>query len=568
MTQAPDRSGLVGLLVQLAWRDERVTAAAGLADRLGVESVLIFIRDQEVDAMLVAPGMEQTLRGGPAWRAFLRRCIEPGRHEADVDLPLGVVRTALALVWGNIAMILLGGKAGSDDLAAIEQLLPVLGAALGCEQQVLLANAEAAEARVAAGHANVLARALESSRADGAVLNVRLREEHRRKDDFLAMLAHELRNPLSPLVTSIDLLRRRGGDAQLVKRQLLAMSRQVDQLSRLVEDLLDVSRVSHGRISLRRELLTLPDVIEQALDSARLLIDVRRHRVTLEGMDQPLVVDADRVRLTQVFANLINNAAKYADLSGDIRISIAQETADGGVHAVVRVADNGMGISAAMLPRIFDLFEQSPATRGRAHGGLGIGLTLVKSLVGLHGGSVHADSAGLGEGSTFTVRLPLSASAAPPMKEEEAAETPVAASEDVLRVLVVDDNRDAAESLAELLRILGHHAEVAFSGLKAIQINAELDADLLMLDIGLPEMDGHELARRLRRLGPRHAWIVALTGFGSEDDKRRSLEAGFDEHVVKPVKLGLLKEILGRATRQRKQQDEARQDGRRGVAGG
>jgi len=567
MTQAPEGGGLVGLLVRLAWRAERAGAAAKLAALLRVDDVLIFIRDAEVGAMLAAPGLHQTLRGGRAWRNFLRRCAEPGRHEADVDLPVGVTRPALALVWGNIAMVMVGGKPGGSELAEIEQLLPVLGAALGCEQQVLLAEAEAAEARMAAGHANVLAQALESSRAEGAVLNVRLREEHRRKDDFLAMLAHELRNPLSPLVTSIELLRRSAGDAQLVKRQLAAMARQVDQLSRLVEDLLDVSRVSHGRISLRRELLALPDVVEQALDSARLLIDVRRHTVTLEGMEQALVVDADRVRLIQVFANLINNAAKYADAGSVIRISLAAEQVDGMAMATVRVIDNGMGISAAMLPRIFDLFEQSPATRSRAHGGLGIGLTLVKSLIGLHGGSVEAQSPGLGLGSMFTARLPLAAMAAIPAHAEVAGEAPAATSADALRVLVVDDNRDAADSMAELLRILGHQAEVAHSGLKAIQINAELDADLLMLDIGLPEMDGHELARRLRRLGQRHVWIVAVTGYGAEDDKRRSLEAGFDEHVVKPVRLGLLREILGRATRQRNQQGEARQDQRRGSAG-
>lgn len=556
MTQAPEGSRTTDLLVGLAWRSDRAEAASLLATRLGVGQLLVFVRDPDVDAMLAAPGMAQTLHGGPAWRAFLKRCATPGRQEAVVDLPADVQHPALALVWGDIALVMVGGVPDSARLAAIEPLLPMLGVALGCEQQVVVAEAEAMEAKIAAGHANVLAKALEASRAEGAALNVRLRDEHRRKDDFLAMLAHELRNPLSPLVTAVELLRRHGGDTRLVDRQLGAMARQVDQLSRLVEDLLDVSRISHGRISLRRQMLMLGDVIDHALESSRLLIDVRHHRVTLEGLDQPLLVDADRVRLTQVFANLINNAAKYSNPGSVITISVRRE----GEHAAVRVADNGMGISAATLPRVFDLFEQSPVTRGRAQGGLGIGLTLVKSLVGLHGGAVEAQSPGPGQGSTFTVRLPLASQQAPsgPQAPPGAESGTIGrdagsgAAEDVLSILVVDDNRDAADSMAEILRMLGHHAEVAHSALEALQVAEGFDADLLMLDIGLPEIDGYELARRLRRLGHRHAWFVALTGYGSEDDKRRSVEAGFDEHVVKPVKLESLRKIVARAVAQRK----------------
>ena len=547
MTQPPAGTDPIELLVRLAWREDRAEAAALLARRLGVSRVLVFIRDPDVDAMLAAPGMAKTLRGGADWRAFLRRCLEPGRHEGDVDLPAGSRSCALALVWGNIALVLIGGKPNQEELAAIEPLLPMLGAALGCEQQVVVAQAEATQAKIAAGHATVLARALEASRAEGAALNVRLREEHRRKDDFLAMLAHELRNPLSPLVTSIELLRRRADDAQLVDRQLDAMARQVDQLSRLVEDLLDVSRFSRGRIGLRREVLVLGDVVAQAVESSRLAIDSRHHRVSLTGLEQPLLVNADRVRLTQVFANLINNAAKYSNPGSEIAIGVGRE--DG--MAVVQVMDNGMGIPAATLPRIFDLFEQSPVTRARAQGGLGIGLTLVKSLVGLHGGKVEAHSPGVDQGSTFTVRLPLADDAAQPAAESPAVDAPPPAAQDALRILVVDDNEDAADSMAEILRMLGHHAEVAHSGLRAIQMAADLDADLLMLDIGLPEIDGYALARRLRRLGHRQVWFVALTGFGSEEDKRRSLEAGFDEHVVKPVKLETIKEIVARAARQR-----------------
>jgi len=562
MTDAPAGTRTIDLLVKLAWQTERAGAATALADRLGAGQVLIFIRDPDVDALLPAPGMEQTLRGGPAWRAFLKRCSEPGRQEAVVDLPANRQVPALALVWGNVALIMLGGSPDPADLAQIEPLLPLLGAALGCEQEVVVAQSEATAAKLAAGQAKLLAKALEASRAEGAALNARLRDEHRRKDDFLAMLAHELRNPLSPLVTSVELLRRHGGDTAMVNRQLAAMARQVDQLSRLVEDLLDVSRVSHGRISLRREVLGLADVLAHALESSRLLIDVRNHHTRLEGVEEPLMVDADRVRLTQVFANLINNAAKYSEPGGTISITIWRE----GVMAVVSVADTGMGISSTMLPRVFDLFEQSSDTRIRAQGGLGIGLTLVRSLVALHGGTVQAQSPGTNQGSTFTVRLPLldvpslpaaDAGAAPSVAGADASADQPAAVEDALRVLVVDDNRDAADSLCEILQMLGHQCEAAHSALDALQVADGMDADLIMLDIGLPEIDGYELARRLRRQGHRHAWFVALTGYGSDEDRRRSIAAGFDEHVVKPVKLETLHTILGRTA------DERRREGAR-----
>ena len=555
MTDAPAGNRTIDLLVKLAWRTERAEAAAALADRMGTAQVLIFIRDPDIDAMLPAPGMEQTLRGGPAWRSFLRCCTEPGRQEAVVDLPVGRQVPALALVWGNVALIVLGDKPDPVDVDLIEPLLPLLGAALGCEQEVVVAQSEATAAKLAAGQAKLLAKALEASRAEGAALNARLRDEHRRKDDFLAMLAHELRNPLSPLVTSVELLRRHGGDTAMVNRQLAAMARQVDQLSRLVEDLLDVSRVSHGRISLRREVLSLGEVLTHALESSRLLIDVRNHQTSLEGVEEPLMVDADRVRLTQVFANLINNAAKYSEPGGTIRITMRREV---GI-AVVSIADTGMGISSIMLPRVFDLFEQSSITRIRAQGGLGIGLTLVRSLVALHGGTVQAQSPGTNQGSTFTVRLPLhegmdlpAADAAPSVAGADASADQAAAVEDALRVLVVDDNRDAADSLSAILQMLGHRCEVAHSGLDALQVADGLDADLIMLDIGLPEIDGYELARRLRRQGHRHAWFVALTGYGSDEDRRRAIEAGFDEHVVKPVKLETLREILERTAEQRR----------------
>jgi CheY-like chemotaxis protein len=257
-------------------------------------------------------------------------------------------------------------------------------------------------------------------------------------------------------------------------------------------------------------------------------------------------VRADGMRLFQVFANLIHNAAKYTDPGGRLAIDARRE----GGEAMVRITDNGIGISAEMLPRVFDLFAQASGSTDRAQGGLGVGLTLVRSLVELHGGSVAAESGGTGQGSSFVVRLPLAPAVAP--DERPAAIPAVApAAARPLNVLVVDDNQDAADSMALTLRLMGHHAQTAYSGLAALQAAADLDADLILLDIGLPELDGHEVGRRLRRIAPRNAWFVALTGYGSDEDRRRSREAGFDEHVLKPLMPDALKSILSRAAARR-----------------
>jgi CheY-like chemotaxis protein len=352
------------------------------------------------------------------------------------------------------------------------------------------------------------------------------------------MLAHELRNPLTPLVTSIELIRRSGGRA--TDKHLDIMSRQTRQLSRLVEDLLDVSRVSRGRIELRRHRLRLFEVVTDALEASRPFLESRQHRVEVSTTDATVEVDADNVRLTQVFANLLHNAGKYTDPGGTIRLDCGRS----GEEAFVKVQDSGLGLEPAMRESVFDLFVQAPMSLARAQGGLGIGLTLVRALVELHGGRVEVASAGLGHGSTFTVRLPLATGVAAvsadlPPDALHAPDRPV-------RVLVVDDNEDAANSMAEILRLMGHHAEVAFSGLKAMHIADDVEPDLVMLDIGLPEIDGYEVARRLRRSNRRRVRLVAVTGYGAESDKVRTREAGFDEHVVKPVMPETLAGIIER----------------------
>lgn len=532
----------VELVVALARVTDRAEAARQLAARLGVETLLLFVRDPELGALIPATGFPQTLNGGPRWREFLARCANPGRHAGDVDLPSDARRPALALVPDGIAAVLIGGTPIAAEIEVVSRLLPMLSLTLHAEQRIFIAEAQAAEAKKAAGRSEVLAAALESARAEASGLVAQLHEEHVRKDDFLAMLAHELRNPLTPLVTSIDLLRQGNLETQSLQ-QLDIMARQLGQLSRLVEDLLDVSRVSRGRIELRRAPLLLQETLSDAVEASRPLLDARALRVELALGDEPLRVHADAVRLAQIFSNILHNAAKYTDPGGRITISVGRE----GDEAIVKISDTGMGISADMLPRVFDLFAQAPVSLSRAQGGLGIGLTLVRALVELHGGSVSVESPGIGEGSTFRVRLPLlteaSFSAAVAPMAERGSET----IQRSLRILVVDDNKDAADSLAAMLRFMGHHPEVAYSGLKALQLAADLDADLMLIDIGLPELDGYEVARRLRRLVRRDARLVALTGYGSADDKRRSREAGFDEHIVKPVMMDVLQALTERA---------------------
>jgi signal transduction histidine kinase/ActR/RegA family two-component response regulator len=527
------------LCVALSSPPRRLEAARALAHRCGVDEILIFVRDSQVGSLIPAPGFPQTLAGGGTWRSFLRECASPGRCEGDVEIPRGVHRHVVCIVYEGVAAVFLGGAPHESELALIERVMPMLSQALVAEQAARFASAAAADARSTASRARSLADALEAARAEQARLNARLHDEHRRKDDFLAMLAHELRNPLTPLVTSIELIRRANGVA--TEKHLAIMSRQVRQLSRLVEDLLDVSRVSRNRIELRCHRLRLADVVSDALDASRPFLESRRHRIELDLAREDIYVHADNVRLAQVFANLLHNAGKYTDPGGSIRVSSGCE----GDQAFVRVEDNGVGIEPLMLQNVFDLFAQAPMSLDRAQGGLGIGLTLVRALVELHGGTVDAYSEGLGHGSTFTVHLPVAApatsAASPP------APPPVADRLDrPLRVLVVDDNEDAANSLADVLRIMGHHAEVAFSGLKGMHMAEDVEPDLVLLDIGLPEIDGYEIARRLRRSTRRPVRLVAITGYGTEKDKNLSRDAGFDEHVVKPIMPEVIAGIIER----------------------
>lgn len=368
----------------------------------------------------------------------------------------------------------------------------------------------------------------------------RLREADRRKDEFLALLAHELRNPLASVHNCVAIMRRAGvTDAELQWCHDV-IERQSEQLKRLVDDLLDVSRITQGKIQLRTEAVNLESVVADAVETSAPIINAHQHALRVTLPEQPLVVHGDASRLTQVIANLLTNAAKYQNENGTIDLSACRE----GDMAVIAVRDHGIGLSREMLHEAFELFTQGERTPDRAQGGLGIGLSLVKKLVELHGGTVRAASNGPGHGSEFVVRLPLmeSPAAVDAVDGTPLPTPPVGPCHQ--RVLVVDDNVDAAEGLAMLLRLDEHEVTIAHDGAHALSLASAARPTVVLLDIGLPGMDGYEVCRRLRAAGFTDTRIFALTGYSQDKDKQRALEAGFDAHMVKPVEFEKLQQIL------------------------
>lgn len=366
-----------------------------------------------------------------------------------------------------------------------------------------------------------------------------LRQADRRKDEFLATLAHELRNPLAPIRNALHIMRLKGDDPAIVEQARQIMDRQLGQMVRLVDDLLDVGRITRGKLELRKERVELGAVIKNAIDATRPLIAAAGHELNVTLTSKPVYLDADPVRLAQVLSNLLNNAAKYMDRGGNIWLSAVAGEED----VVITVRDKGIGIPAGALPTVFDMFTQVDASLERAHGGLGIGLTLAKRLVELHGGSIEARSEGIGQGSEFAVRLPFVASDA----REEHARDEVGGSTGHARyrILVADDNHDAVESMGMMLRLMGNDVRTVRDGLQAVEEAAAFRPDMVLLDIGMPRLNGYDAARRIReqRWG-RGMILVALTGWGQEEDKRRALEAGFDLHFTKPVSPANLEELM------------------------
>lgn len=372
-----------------------------------------------------------------------------------------------------------------------------------------------------------------------------LQREHERKDEFLAMLAHELRNPLAPISSAAQLLRVRFADTPRIRETSEIIGRQVAHMTHLVDDLLDVSRVTRGLVTINQADVELGAVLREAVEQVMPVLHAKKHRLALDLAPQPMPVCGDRTRLIQVAANLLNNAAKYTPDGGELLVSLEQQGAD----AVLQVRDNGIGIGPDLLPVVFELFTQAQRTPDRAQGGLGLGLALVKKLVELHEGSVEAHSDGPGKGSRFIVRLPLRAPALATAAAPAAAPTPAAVRS--RRILVVDDNVDAASTLGMVLETAGHRVAIEHSAHAALATAGKERFELILLDIGLPDMSGHALAGAIRQLpGCADSVLVAVSGYGQEQDRRMSKEAGFAAHLVKPVPAGELLETIARLAAQ------------------
>jgi len=371
------------------------------------------------------------------------------------------------------------------------------------------------------------------------------KEEDRRKNEFIALLAHELRNPLAPLRNGLQVMRLTSGDANAVAQARAMMERQLGHMVRLVDDLLDISRISRNKIELRRARVVLAEVVSSAVETGRPAIEAAGHDLTVSLPHQPIFLDADLTRLSQVFSNLLTNSAKYTKRGGHVWLSALRQQN----RVIVSVRDTGIGIPAADLPTIFDMFSQVDRSIERSTGGLGIGLALVKALVEMHGGTVAATSAGPDKGSVFTVTLPVLESVSEPGERDPSEDTRVARGPR-RRVLVVDDNRDSANSMAMMLQLVGDEVMVAHDGIEAVETAAHFRPQFILMDVGMPRLNGLEASRRIREQPwAKDLTIVALTGWGQPGDRVQSRAAGCDGHLVKPVNLADLEKLLAELTR-------------------
>ncbi len=514
----------------MSGEDHREAALRELAQQAGANEALLLVRDHDTGAMLPVSGARQTLPAGAGWRGLLQSLREHGTFRTEVESLHGEgPQVALAHSEAGVALVLVGGAPRVQELDDLHPVLPLLGSALACEQQ---ARAIAGDLRTAhsemrqyAAQAKVLDETRlkldETVRQLGEQARLAL-EADRAKDEFLAMLGHELRNPLSPIVMTLEVLRLRGA----WRPELDVVKRQVRHMERLVGDLLDISRIARGKLTLTPFPLDLTEVLALAREAAPELARKRqplRWDVPVEGLS----VRGDKSRLVQVFSNLLDNAAKYSNEGSEIRMHARVE--NGSVR--VSVHDQGIGLAPEQLEQVFEMFEQGGRT-GAFAGGLGLGLAIVRNLVRHHDGRVWAESDGLERGSSFHVELPL-------LKEacEHTGVAPAEPAEKLpLRVMLVDDNADALRTLGLVLQLSGYEVLEVGSGAEALARAPEFEPEVAVLDIGMPEMDGVTLARLLReRLGEATPQLVALTGFGQQSDRTRALEAGFDEFVVKPV---------------------------------
>jgi signal transduction histidine kinase len=499
-------------------------------------------------------GMERVRRGGVDLLVLDQRLpsgvsglqLYEGIKAAGFDVP-----AILATGFSDEATLLQALRAGVRDFVPkTADYLNYLAPAVARVLKEVRTEHELAESRASAREALSRQRELEAEIAERKLAEKErekaqqaLRDADRRKDEFLAMLAHELRNPLAPIRNALEILKLSEASPAIQRQTHEMMERQVQLMVRLVDDLLDVSRITRGKIELRKEPIELAAVVARAVETARPLIEARNHELAVDISPGSLLLDGDLVRLGQVVANLLNNAAKYMPLGGRIWLNAGRE----GDKVVLHLRDAGIGIAPEMLPQVFDLFTQADHPPSLSQGGLGIGLTLVRRLVEMHGGKVAAHSDGLGKGSEFVVVLPALSDTPPPASQRD--RNAAGGFAPIRRVLVVDDNVDSADSMAELLRVWGHEVQAVHNGTEALVAAPDFRPEVALLDIDMPDMSGYELARQLRaRDGLSGTAFVALTGYGQDEDHRRSAEAGFRAHLVKPVDPEALRQLLATLT--------------------
>ena len=503
----------------------------------------LFIIPVAVSALFggVGPGLLATALSGLASEYFL---TEP--HFSLYSMDTADMERLTLFV---IASVLLCWMIKTTHIARRE----VETRALEAEQRQSELEAQIVERERARAERERLISELETERSRLNAMTDALQEADRRKDDFLATLAHELRNPLAPISNAVQILTLRGDDPGVVSQTKEVMERQVHQMIRLVDDLMEVSRIGRGKISLHKSSINLAEVVTTAVETSRPLIEAHSHKLSITLPERPAIVVADASRLAQVLSNLLNNAAKYTKDGGRIDLNVEKENGE----IVIRVKDNGIGIAREKLPSVFEMFAQIEGSKDLSQGGLGIGLTLARRLVEMHGGKIEARSSGLGKGSEFLVRLPAMAEQSSESVQLDAKDSFIQSSKNTRRVLIVDDNVDSAESMAVLLGLQGHEIRLAYDGPSALDTAREFQPDLVFLDLDLPVLSGFEVAKRLR-LEPalKNLTLIAMTGYGQEEDRQRTLEAGFNLHLVKPIDFDRLDELLSLSPDQISQYDQ------------
>lgn len=517
------------LIAALADAGSRNDVLRALIGHLRARAIYVFTCHPDAPERLIpATGFAPSLPSSRGWRELLARCVKPGPYTGLVAFPTAQeTASAVAYAYSGFVFTIVGHAEVDRELDhKLAVLAPLFAAMLEREQQLGVLRGELAVARDATQRASALATALDLARAEAE-------RATRVKDEFLAILGHELRNPLAPIVTALQLLRMEGRESRIYDM----LDRQVSHLLRLVDDLLDVSRITRGKAELRKAHIEIHSAVQRGLEIARPLLENKRMTVVVDVPERGLRTHADPARIAQVLANLLTNAAKYSDPEKHIRVRAERA----GSFVRITIEDQGIGLAADMLERVFDQFVQVPQASDRAAGGLGLGLAIVRSLVTLHGGSVRALSEGVGHGSAFVVELPFDETAA----EAEAAAPAItkATADQETPVLIVDDNRDAAEMLGQILESFGYQVRLAHDGPEALETVNDYKPSVALLDIGLPIMDGYELARALRSSLP-NVRLVAVTGYGQAGDRERAINAGFDAHLVKPVSIGSVTETL------------------------